>query len=43
MKKYLEHIIKKALLAEQDAPAGDAAAATPLETDNAPSDAKDSP
>jgi hypothetical protein len=43
MKKYLEHIIKKALLAEQDAPAGDAAATTPLETDNAPSDAKDSP
>ncbi len=38
MKKYLEHIIKKALLAEQDAPAGDAAATTPLETDNAPSD-----
>lgn len=43
MKKYLEHIIKKSLLAEQDAPADDAAAATPLETDNAPSDAKDSP
>jgi hypothetical protein len=43
MKKYLEHIIKKTLLAEQEAPAGDAAAATPLETDNAPSDAKDSP
>ena len=42
MKKLLDHIIKRTLMAEQDAPAGDAAA-TPLETDNAPSDAKDSP
>jgi hypothetical protein len=42
MKKLLDHIIKRTLMLEQDAPAGDAAA-TPLETDNAPSDAKDSP
>jgi len=42
MKKLLDHIIKRTLMAEQDAPAGEAAA-TPLETDNAPSDAKDSP
>jgi len=42
MKKLLDYIIKRTLMAEQDAPAGEAAA-TPLETDNAPSDAKDSP
>jgi len=42
MKKLLDHIIKRTLMLEQEAPAGDAAA-TPLETDNAPSDAKDSP
>jgi len=43
MKKLLDHIIKRTLIAEQDAPAGDAASTTPLETNNAPSDAKDSP
>lgn len=43
MKNYLEHIIKKTLLSEQEPPADGAEAPTPLETDNAPSDAKDSP
>ena len=43
MKNYLEHIIKKTLLSEQETPADGAEAPTPLETDNAPSDAKDSP
>lgn len=40
MKKTLKHIIKQ-ILSEQGDPSTDAA--TPLETDNAPSDAKDSP